>query len=91
MKAVEPLAGRIERPYFDPLAERGLVTGQAPQLGVNALAKALENVVSNTRALGLARARWTARCSATIVFPVPVVPATRAGPLNLITAVGRAL
>ncbi len=46
-----------------------------------AFASMCENVVSKTRAFWLARARKTARCSATIVFPVPAEPETLAGPV----------
>jgi hypothetical protein len=40
----------------------------------------LENVVSRTFAPGFCRASATARCTATIVFPVPAEPDTRAAP-----------
>jgi hypothetical protein len=33
--------------------------------------------------LGFTRARWTARCTATMVFPVPAERETRAGPAQL--------
>ncbi len=46
----------------------------------NALARVSEKVVSNTLAEGLARARCTARCRPTTVFPVPAEPEIRAGP-----------
>jgi hypothetical protein len=62
-------------------ARRGSLLIRARSLVDNALARASEKVVSSTRALGLARARKAARCSATMVLPVPAEPETRAGPL----------
>ena len=47
----------------------------------SAAASASEKVASSTRLSGCARVRCTARCSATMVLPVPAEPETRAGPL----------
>ena len=47
----------------------------------SAVANASEKVASSTRLSGCARARCTALWSATMVFPVPAEPETRAGPV----------
>ncbi len=63
-------------------ASRGSLPISRRSFTRSAFASASEKVVSSTRLSGLARARWTARCSATMVFPVPADPAIRAGPLK---------
>ena len=60
---------------------RGSLPINRLSLVLRACAKVSEKVVSNTLVLGLARARKTARWSATMVFPVPAEPEIRAGPL----------
>ena len=62
-------------------ARRGSLLTSRLSLVWSALANVSEKVVSRTRASGFVRARWTARCSATMVLPVPAEPETRAGPL----------
>ena len=54
-----------------------------------ALARVSENVVRSTLALGFVRARCTARCSATMVFPVPAEPDTLAGPVYSRSTIAR--
>ena len=56
-------------------ARRGSLLIRRRSFVRSAFARMSENVVSSTRASGFARARKTARCSATIVFPVPAEPA----------------
>ena len=51
------------------------------RLASSASARGSEKVVMRTRASGEARPRWTARCSATMVLPVPAEPVTRVGPV----------
>ena len=62
-------------------ASRGSLPTRRFSLVCSALARVSEKVVSRTRAFGFVRARWTARCSATMVLPVPAEPETRAGPV----------
>ncbi len=71
---------RIQRVNIDPLGQRGSLLNSRFSLVRSAFASVSENVVSSTRASGFVRARWAARCSATIVLPVPAEPETRAGP-----------
>ena len=72
---------------IDPTSSRSAIFGSWAISFVSrvrsASASAVENVVRSTRASGCVRARWTARCSATMVLPVPAEPDTRAGPWKL--------
>ena len=65
---------------------RGSLVSSSRSLARRAFARGSENVVNKTRACGFVRARWAARCSATIVFPVPAVPETDIVIPNLWTA-----
>ena len=80
---VEPLADCRRCEYTSMRsASRGSLPISRLQLESAAtLASVSEKVVSSTRASGFVRARWTARCRATMVLPVPAEPETRAGPL----------
>ena len=66
---------------FDDDAPRDLGSPEARVFSFrsSAWARASEKVVSSTLAPALARARRTARCSATMVLPVPAEPETRGG------------
>ena len=82
VQLIEPLANGVHGVDFQPFAETRFVADQASSVwSAGAFARVSEKVVSNTLASGLVRARKTARCSATIVLPVPAEPETRAGPL----------
>ena len=61
-------------------ARRGSLLTSRFSLVRSALARVSVNVVSRTLASGFVRARWAARCRATMVLPVPAEPETRAGP-----------
>jgi len=67
----------------------GLSPINRPSCRLRCFARVIEKVVSNTWASGFVRARWTARCSATIVLPVPAEPDTRAGPLYSRSTISR--
>jgi hypothetical protein len=62
-------------------ANSGLLLVKRRSLVRRALASVSENVVSSTRLFGCLRARYAARCTATIVLPVRAEPETCAGPL----------
>ena len=64
-----------------PNLVRGSLLTSRLSLVWSALARVSEKVVSRTLALAFERARNTARCRATIVFPVPAEPDTLAGPV----------
>ena len=73
----------VDRLHRDAAGDGRLVADEMAELGRATRWRALvENVVSSTRGSRMRRARWTARCSATIVLPVPAEPETRAGPLK---------
>ena len=71
---VEPTADGVHRVDLDPLAEARLVADQAPQLGAERVRQGFGEGRQQDARIGFARARWTARCRATIVLPVPAEP-----------------
>ena len=73
-----PIAGRADTSTCSAICGSLLISWS--RLWRRSLASTSEIVVSRIRACGFLRAKCTARCTATIVFPVPAEPDTRAGP-----------
>ena len=78
---VKSKADSIYREYLDTLSKPRLVAEQPPQFGLQCACQRAGKGCQQDSGLWCVRARDAARCSATIVLPVPAEPETRAGPV----------